>query len=332
MTLRPRPGPVTLLYVDVLNFGTDFLPRHDWKLRPARARVAAFVAAAAAAGITLKAFIDAAMKTDATLKKWRKRREGEVLKGEKEVPQGTSILLGDMFRAAGVPVLYSLDADCDDTLASHAAADGADVLSGDSDLLFYTGRPYRVFREWVIRRGILEITLWPARIMTPRQRELPLITPPPSVFDTEPTLHAIDRHSYYLRGAPTPLVRALRANPHVTVRPLRQALYALRYAEHPASAPCVITEEFPVYDGASEAVMWDVAHVAPDASLMAVLVGDPAAARDLLFLPATLHSKPPSVSAEVWRKHLFGVSAVVAELCGLATGKDMLTVMLGMGF
>jgi hypothetical protein len=60
------------------------------------------------------------------------------MRGEKRVPQGCAVMLGDMFRMEGVPVHYSFH-DNDDTLAAYAVRDGALVLSGDRDFFRYTG-------------------------------------------------------------------------------------------------------------------------------------------------------------------------------------------------
>jgi hypothetical protein len=56
-----------------------------------------------------------------------------LLQGRKNVPHGLAGLLGDLFRECGVEVVYSDKDDNDDTLAWHAHADGADVLSDDKD-------------------------------------------------------------------------------------------------------------------------------------------------------------------------------------------------------
>jgi len=51
---------------------------------------------------------------------WKQRREKEVEGRERNVPQGVNRLMGDMFARLGVRVHYSLEADNDDTLVSHA--------------------------------------------------------------------------------------------------------------------------------------------------------------------------------------------------------------------
>ena len=99
-----------------------------------------------------KVFIAAGIKSEETFKKWRKNRVQEVTHGLKNMPQGWSSLLGDMFRRSGVPALYSLDAGNDDTMACHAQADGAAILSDHKDFFHYTDATYMVKNSLVKMR------------------------------------------------------------------------------------------------------------------------------------------------------------------------------------
>lgn len=112
-------------------------PLNDWCLARICARVQTFVTAARASGFEPAAFIDARAPTAEASAKWVTRREAEVAKGERNMPQGWSAFLGEAYKAAGVPVYYSMTHDNDDTLAAYAHAHVAAVLSADRDLLRY---------------------------------------------------------------------------------------------------------------------------------------------------------------------------------------------------
>jgi hypothetical protein len=71
--------------------------------------------------------------------------------------QGASILLGEMFTAAGAEVRYSMEADNDDTIASYAQLDGAAVLSRDRDFFRYDGSTFPLFFTFEVTNGDLNL-------------------------------------------------------------------------------------------------------------------------------------------------------------------------------
>lgn len=119
------------LYVDILNYGQYFFPMNrSWNISNAYNLVKEFIQAADQSNLKLKIFIDDAVPSDEATRKWKSRRAAEVIKGIKNMPQGLSILLGDMFRSLGIEVHYSDEYDNDDTLAIFAHLDNAFILSG----------------------------------------------------------------------------------------------------------------------------------------------------------------------------------------------------------
>lgn len=64
------------------------------------------------------------------------------------MPQGMNILFGDLFRKNGVEVCYSMEADNDDTIASHAQKDNAYILSQDGDFLRYNDYKYIIYSNF----------------------------------------------------------------------------------------------------------------------------------------------------------------------------------------
>jgi len=305
-----------LLYVDILNYSNRFFPEgYAWDLKRASDGVNEFVAAARKSGITLKVFIDAETSTEEADEKWRRRREDEVALLKRVMPQGLQTLLGDMFREAGVEVHYSVEFDNDDTLAFFAQADGADVLSQDSDFFRYIGSSFRLYAGFSIERGGLELTPhWGSRKPWVDQRH---IEPKPATQSSCPILIGVVRKKHYLRGAPSPLVRLL-GNPHIAIRPLRLAAY------HHLGITGPIREEFPVWGaGRTE---WDIKEVMPDGAY-SQLLGDPAAAVKRFF-PELARERPPNVKSVDWSKHHFAAYAVINEMCCAANKTSYLRMMM----
>jgi len=110
------------LYIDILNYSTDFFPLNEpWSMSKSLGRVTEFVSSARKAGFgDIKCFIDDMTQTSEAETKWRTRREKEVRAGWKKIPQGLTIILGDMLQQCGVEILYSSVMDNDDTLAFYA--------------------------------------------------------------------------------------------------------------------------------------------------------------------------------------------------------------------
>jgi hypothetical protein len=110
-----------ILILDALNFSKSFLDcENHWNLGYAEKKVKKFVKSCENSGYELKVFIDGNTGTEEADKKWRIRRENEVRKGERKVPQSLNIILGDIFAELGVDVNYSINSDNDDLIAAFA--------------------------------------------------------------------------------------------------------------------------------------------------------------------------------------------------------------------
>lgn len=253
------------LYVDGLNFSNDFgFVNKRWNLDLPIREITKFVEAAVRSGYTIKIFIDAGIESDEAIAKWKSRREEEV-KGEyRDVPQGLSILMGDIFRSLQIEVCYSpADADNDDCIAAHAHSDGADILSNDKDFFRYEtnkqkGRGYNLYGSFVIEDGLLKLKRKDmprpnARFPAPPPKA---IIKPPVMLAYNPAFNIATRLKLYRRGSPSPLVKIL-GNPNVSLVNLRRAIYAkLGCTES-------IKEEWPDWDNEKEIVVWHSAGVEP---------------------------------------------------------------------
>lgn len=249
-----------LLYVDGLNFSNDFgFVTRTWNLKKPVELISAFVQAAKKSGYTLKVFIDAGMESEEALKKWKTRREAEVRGEYKDVPQGLYILMGDMFRRAGVEVVYSPEtADNDDCIAAYANADSADILSNDRDFFRYRHRKYQLFGSFEILDGYLKL----------RQKEIPkpnprFPEPPPRDFIKLPEMLTHNAAmvttlniGLYRRGVPSPLVKQL-GNPNAALVKLRQSVYAKLGRKGP------VREEWPEWNDQTQEVVWHSELVEP---------------------------------------------------------------------
>jgi hypothetical protein len=290
-------------------------------------RVKNLVEAAKMSGVQLKAFLDEGIVSAEANAIWKARRVRELQKGRKFVPHGANVLMGDMLRRCGVEVCYSSERDNDDTLAFHAEADGAAVLSGDRDMFRYVGRTYRVYSNYNIVDGKLQLTEHNPEIDSSAAKSSQRnIEPPPAYRHT--ILHL--RDGVYIRGTPSPLVRALGYNPHGVVAPLRHAMY------HKIGVLGPVLEEWPEWSIQNKAVVW-VRHenVQPSADPELVQLLSRPDEAVIRFFPKEVASPtvpPPGCSASKldWIKHVKCVRSVVYELCVLSNpeGPTLLDLML----
>eukprot|EP00798_Chlamydomonas_sp_ICE-L_P020405 gene20405-27184_t len=221
-----------LLYLDGLNYLTDyFFPlKMRWWDVPQRMldRVGSLVEAAGNNGWTLVVFLDATLPvTTEAQKKWRKRRAIEVTKQHRN---GVTQLLGEAFQRHGVQVRYSFAADNDDTLAYWAHKHGAATFYGAEG-----GRNLRLVKGSQTKGKT-------------SQRSIDM-NPPPETWDRNPSFFDLKESAkpHYIRGGTSALVRRVGVNHHVTVRPLRQALYA----RMGLAADAKVLEEFPVWESSA---------------------------------------------------------------------------------
>lgn len=333
-----------LLYVDALNFMGKFqMTRPQFNIHRSIRSVKAFVDSARNSGWSVHIFIDANIQTDEARNKWKKRREAEVRSGKRRVPQGCQTLLADMFKRCNVPVYFSEEMDNDDTLAFHAEADNATVLSGDHDFFRYTGSTFELYRDFEVRPPYLSLLPFSANHRTiPLKMMRPLMPPPRTASTGSQFTRSL---THYVRGSPSPLTRIL-GNVHIIVRPLRQALYARLGIETP------VIEEFPIWDPSTKQVVWvsdlvmpvsanedpishtmlmkhpslAIAHLFPEVVVKKTqnryTTKDDDAVEDTpIFVTPSNTTTKIRVSVNDWYRHVFCVQVIVCELC-IAAVKD----------
>jgi hypothetical protein len=338
------------LYIDALNYGRHFFAeaRFTWALEKPFERVKVFVAALRKAGFEPSVFIDEGIGSAEASEKWISRRMKEVAKGEKNVPQGMSYLLGDMFRSQDVPVFYSLDYDNDDTLAFYAQADDADVLSGDGDFYRYIGRKYTIYSDFEYNKN--EIVLLrntkerEEYIMDTRKDIMREIEDPPPCIDSKlyiPFVQTLTRTMLYRRGVPSPLVRKLNFNPHMVLKPVRRAIYTILFENQGT----VITEQFPVWCKEEQTTILNSEYVIPyepdDKEFLEIkkkLEGDPNLLfedyfyeefKDLNALAKKRHiNLPEGITFREWHKHCIACKTITYELCCIVNGNTMLSYFI----
>jgi hypothetical protein len=298
------PREERLLYVDLLNFCRFFFPeRRDWNVTRAFRRVRDFVKAATKSHFKLKVFIDDAMPSEETERKWRSRRVKEILKGERNVPPCLSRMLGEMFIDCDVEAIYSDEKDSDTTIACFAHADRADILSNDKDLFRYTGSSYTVYEDFEIKSN--KLFIFPkSRPSGRRPKPIP-IGPKPEVNYSCKHIH----NGIYRRGIVTPLHRALDIDVHSILIPLLRANFVRNGILGP------IVETWPFWDSSKEDVAWHY-----EESLLyshrrfSFSLTTPDSAFEFFF-PDIEHHKPSFVKSALWKKHIFGLRCIVYDLC-----------------
>ncbi|KAI8593327.1 hypothetical protein BDZ88DRAFT_448298 [Geranomyces variabilis] len=267
-------------------------------------------------------FLDNTTPSAEAKRKWRKRREDEIVKERRQVPLNAVALVGDIFSQCGVDVLFSADEDNDDTLCSYAQAHGAAVLSGDQDMFRYIDSTFEVYSQFVMDYASQTLILHRSKKMEKDVEERPLILDPLPITVRAPAqLYQLATHAHLMCGVPSALFMKL-GNLHSTIRPLRQALYKrLGYDS--------ITELMPLWDSVNSCVIWDETIVGPDGALDKYL-DSPAEAFDHFF-PARSLIKPRDDIADLdWRNHLYAMHSIVYYTCVVAnpTGSSLLDLLL----
>ncbi|KAI8817740.1 uncharacterized protein EV422DRAFT_508808 [Fimicolochytrium jonesii] len=343
-TLATGPGqsesrrPWKKLYVDILNYSTNvffFTGIPHWAWQRGVERVGIFVKACHIGHWDPVVFIDGTPQTAEADAKWRNRRTVEITQERRNIPQGLSVILGEAFKKHGVDVIYSYGADNDDTLAAFAKRDKAILVSNDGDFWRYTRRNYTIRKNLRLEvphpnsRALPRITMDDSKAVKFKRRPTPreILDPVPEIRRVSPTLTEM-RGGIYRRGAPSALVRKL-GNPHIALRPLRQALYHRLGFTHP------VKEIFPIWDTHTERVEWPEAQVYADPNpKWDALLDDHIAAFETLFPDEKRQMDPPydDISPRDWHNHLFALWSLVCEVCALGQsakgGKQVLLIDL----
>jgi hypothetical protein len=239
------------LYIDGLNLFQARSPKR-WNLQRAFHTIAKFMWKAGASGYDIMVFIDASTgdPNSETTKKWTTRRIRDVKSGKREVPQGSNILVGDMFRACGAAVHYSFEVENDHTLAAFAWQDGAFVLSEDSDFLRYHCGEEQCFKDRLFRdyeRGSKDLKLV-ALEAARRAGKIDVLLRCPKTLDGGPWLVAL-KDLMDIRGAPSGCVKELgNIHGYDPVVRLRRALMARKEVTD------VVVVKFPEWEAGQ--VVW----------------------------------------------------------------------------
>jgi len=339
------------LYVDVLNYAKEKFFR-SWSIQGAQREVERFVQAATRSNFDMVVFIDQGFSEEAesdAFAKWTERRLAEVTDGEKTLPQGMSVMLGEMFRELGVEVRYSLDEDNDHTLAGWAFHDSNNsasviVVSRDSDFLRYnhpnTDEPY-VFplcADFEVNEDGPALKLFPREIppsiYAAQKPRLGIISPPPQYHQVRPKepLFTVRRDQVYRRGVPSPLIKTLGYNPYIVIRPLRQVLYHELFANGSGrtdvESASEMIESFPMWNNVTNQAEFVTTNVPippkRDEELFNLATKDPKRTFERFFSDLLMETmKPRDVSDEDWKNHRFACIGVVVEICCSFPGNNI---------
>eukprot|EP01118_Nematostelium_gracile_P005395 TRINITY_DN1708_c0_g1_i1.p1 TRINITY_DN1708_c0_g1~~TRINITY_DN1708_c0_g1_i1.p1 ORF type:complete len:366 (-),score=69.87 TRINITY_DN1708_c0_g1_i1:39-1136(-) len=307
-----------LLLVDGLNYSHRFFLGFNRKwMTPleAESKAQRMIKAAKASGWRLEVFIDLDYGTEEAANKWIKRRETEVTMQRRIIPQGTNVLLGEIFARNGVPVHYSL-IDNDDTIASFAQHYGGTILSADRDMFRYEGANYEVYADWEIVNGEFRLIEHDSATHKSGPRR-PIITPPPKTASSYRLSFEDPKTDRYLRGTPSALTKRF-GNAHLLLRPLRQASYARFGREY-------MIEIFPIWDEKERTVKWTNDRVEADPELDCVL-DDPKLAIEM-FLGKV--PKMEGINKELLWNHNYAIRQMVCEIVSYSGyGKSCFDLMM----
>lgn len=182
-----------------------------------------------------------------------------VKKCKLDVPPGLAQLYGDMFKACDIKVHYS-EVDNDDTIASYAQKNGACVISGDKDYYRYLGGTFKIYSDYEIINGQIELT--EAEYFThPNLRDL--LNPLPPTHSKSQYVARLFKTLIFEKGCPSALTR-YTGSLHILVRPLRQAYYH-RLGIH------LVKESFVLWNPWVERTQWTKDDIKSDDTLVALL-------------------------------------------------------------
>jgi len=307
-----------LLFIDIMNFADKFElftgGRTPWSIKDFEASVRSFVELARNSGFEIAVFFDGEFyRTQASRNNWIKKRELEFERERKWSPHRTNILLGNAFRKAGADVHYSYEADLMDTLASHAFAAGASILTCARDIFKYlylnSDGPliYRKF-DYSPDGKTLEVSPLGGARVGDMKKDTPVVTPRPQTRSYL-NLSVVKETLSYRQGCSSPLPRL--ENLLLTVRPLRQAAYQRLGIKGP------VTENLAAWR--NRKVEWEVEDVHPDLKFDALL--DPQKAFEKFFL----ETETSEHNGILWSNHVFSMWIVILEI--VASVKDEVSLL-----
>jgi len=267
-------------------------------------------------GWKLKVFIAGSLANSTEKEIWKNQRNAEIHDEEIPIPDGIMNLLADSFRACNTEVLICSQ-DCTDTIASFAQKDGASILSHGTEFFRYEGMSCNVYCNAEINwKGDMEFSLVPSIWNTQEKSSRTLVADLATQNQKYTVMVDVILHRQYSRGSPTPLLKFVE-NPHITVRPLRKALYSRLGIQG------IVKEEMPCWNGEFEEVEWVIEDVEAD-DCHDGLLDHPMEALITLF-PNTdsLYNLALKVPERKFKDHIFSLCTVTFELCAIATGLNL---------
>ncbi len=304
------------VYMDLLNFSSKFYSSCDWNSKIALSKVEYFAYTALNSNYIVKCFIDDTTPTEETQAKWKSRREREILNGSRRTPLSLGLLLGDMFRKVGIEVVFSNEMDNDDTLAFHAEADRACILSNDKDFFRYIDSTFVVYGDYYIKNNKLILVEKSKDIKNKSsKRKLEM---PPTIRIESSNFQIIDNKITYKRGSGSPLMKKLNMSPHAIVAPLRHALFYYKNISYP------VIEIWPEWSQIENRVVWHIEEIIAKENEYIRLLDKPNEAMMYFFPLEAKNMKPKMVNLKDWRKHIHCLRTIIYEICSKANNKKSL--------
>eukprot|EP01118_Nematostelium_gracile_P005651 TRINITY_DN1796_c0_g1_i5.p1 TRINITY_DN1796_c0_g1~~TRINITY_DN1796_c0_g1_i5.p1 ORF type:complete len:382 (-),score=99.52 TRINITY_DN1796_c0_g1_i5:68-1213(-) len=282
-----------LLLVDLRYYSGKFWPEGSTKgnqcsMWPSPAvvekKVKEFINAAKKNGYTIEVYEDSHNDSET----WRERRIKEIKEEYRNIPGGANQIVCDIFTKSNITVYRSIQG-----MARRAHEHKCDILSKDESLCRYKRFDYQHYFDFFVKNGNLILKPYTIPRNTIRDKDI-------NDADEIPRETTRKWATYERFGNASPLTKEL-GNIHLTVRPLRQAVYAR------LGITGSITEEIPVWDSKKGQVEFLVEQVKPDSKLD-YLLDDPKAA--VAYFTRDL---PPQRTAKS-ANHLYGLRQTIYGL------------------
>jgi hypothetical protein len=179
---------------------------------------------------------------------------------------------------------------------------------------------------------ILDICLRLARTNDKKNIMRDLIIPPPKCVDEKLPIAFVPilkQMKMFRRGVPSPLVKELGFNPHMKIKPLRNAIYNHLFKDEKEVS---INEEIPYWSNENNKVEWSTVQISlyneddeEYIKMMELLKQKPEKAMEYFF-PDEFKGIPSTpIKAKEWRKHCFACKSIICELYCIYNGRTLLS-------
>lgn len=262
MDNRSKNEFITNLYIDGNNITRTFFSYQDyWNFYKGKNEVKKFINNCRNSYYEPIFIFDGIRLTSETINKWKSRRKENTIKMNCTNLPFSNFMLYEVLLMLNVNCFFSLEADCDHTLASYAnynygMSNKSIILSKDRDYYRYIDRNFEIVTDFKYKNN--QIFFYNASLHKKRKdgvSQLEIIYPPPKV--TTDWLEILTKYEngvyYHQRSSPTNLTRYFD-NPNIHLKDLRNSVFL--YLGIPEGS--IIEELFPSWNFKYNEFKWHI--------------------------------------------------------------------------